>query len=260
MKAALILVLACAAGPAFSQNDQNSKTPPPINPDRPDLTNGTGITPVGKIVLEIGYRQTGSGGMTLHEWGDGPTWRYGVGDRFELRFVSPAYAVGSIAGKGWEDSGLGFKYLLRDGGDGGGFKKPGYAIQGGTTLPTGSDAFRSKQLLPFLIGIVDFDLGANGDLGANLGASRQLDGNGKSFTLYSASLSYGRSLTAALTGYFEGYALVPTGIGNGSASHYVDSGLEYLLTNDCMLDASVGAQVDRHRQASYFDVGVSFRF
>ncbi|HVT14291.1 MAG TPA: transporter [Fimbriimonadaceae bacterium] len=260
MKAALAVVLAGLAGMALAQSGQNSKSLPPINPDRPDLTNGVGITPIGKIVLETGYRQTGSGGVTLHEWGDGPTWRYGVSDKFEIRLVSPAYAADSFGDKGWEDAGVGFKYLLHDGGDGGGFKKPSYAIQGGTTLPSGSNAFRSKQLLPFLIGIVDFDLGAKGDLGANIGAGRQLDGNGRSFTLYSTSLSYGRSLAAALTGYFEGYMLVPTGAGNGAAGHYVDSGLEYLLTNDCMLDASVGTQVDRHRQAAYFDVGVSFRF
>lgn len=256
------IVLIGLAGAAFGQDGKTpaEKGPAPINPDRPDLTNGPGITPIGKIVLEMGYRQTRTPGSTLHEWGDGPTWRYGVNDRFEFRFVSPAYATDSFGDKGWEDTNFGFKWLLRDGGDGGGFRKPSYAIQAGTTLPSGSNAFKSKQLLPSVTGIVDFDLGACGDLGANVGVGRQLNGGGTSFTMYSASLSYNHSLTNAVTGYFESYMLIPTGAGNGSASRFLDTGLTYLLNNNCMLDASVGTEIDKGRQASYVDVGMSVRF
>ncbi|MFI5385290.1 MAG: transporter [Fimbriimonadales bacterium] len=263
MKLFFVFFLSVLFLPGLTQekkDDKKEDKTPPINPDRPDLTNGPGITPIGKFVLEMGYRQTRSGGATLHEWGDGPTWRYGVNDRLELRFVSPAYAVDSFGNKGFEDTNIGFKWLLKDGGDGGGFKKPSYALQAGTSMPSGSNAFRSKQPLPIAIGIVDFDLGTCGDLGANVSAGSQLNGNGSRFTMYTASLSYNHSVGGPVTAYFESYMLIPTGAGNGSAGHFVDSGLQYLLNNDCMLDASVGTQIDRHQQSSYFDLGVSFRF
>lgn len=252
---ALCLVALCAVG--LGQEKKDDKLAP-VNPDRPDQTNGAGITPIGKFVLEMGYRQTRTQGISLHEWGDQPTLRYGINDRFEARVVGPVRAI-STAGNGWEDSGFGFKWLLKDGGDGGGFKKPSYALQGGTNVPTGSSQFGSRKILPALTGIVDFDLGANGDLGVNVGGSTSTNGLGKEFLVWSATVSYNHSLAGPLAGFLEGYMLVPTAH-NGGTLHFADTGLQYLLSNDCMLDAFVGSRVDQHQQNSFFGAGVSFRF
>src|SRR5579862_1770231 len=118
---ALIATTFAQTTPDAAKKDDKT---PPINPDRPDLTNGANITPVGKTVLEIGYRQTRTSGATLHEWGDQPTFRIGVNERFELRLTGPAYAVASGGQTGWEDSQVAFKWLLKDGGDNGGFRHP----------------------------------------------------------------------------------------------------------------------------------------
>lgn len=255
MKYALAAIGLALSSLCFGQDAAGN---PPINPDRPDVTNGTGVTPVGRIVLELGYRQTHAGDGSLQEWGDGPTWRYGLNSRLELRLVSPTYAVDSSGGPGWEDANVGFKWLLRDGGSG--FSHPGYAVQGGLSLPAGSRFYRSRVLLPGVTGIADFDLGASGDLGVNVGAGSQIGGNGRPFTLLSASLSYNHSLGGPWAAYAETYMLAPAGTGNGAAGHFADAGFQFLLSNDCMLDASGGSEFDRHRQSAYFDLGVSVRF
>ena len=263
MRAFLTACILLAFTAAFGQGGQPGQTAPaeqPINPDRPNLTNGAGITPVGRIVLELGYRQTHGYGATLQEWGDGPTWRYGVNQRLEVRLVSPAYAVDDLGDKGWEDTHIGFKYLVKDGGDGGGFRKPSYAVVMSTSVPTGSGGFRSKVMLPLFIGIAVFDFGSGGGLGANVAGQSQLGANGLPFLLYSLSLSYNHSLGGPWAAYFESYTLVPSGSGNGSAGRFVDGGVQYLLTNDCMLDASAGTRLDPHEQNAYVDAGVSFRF
>lgn len=232
---------------------QDKEKIPPISPDRPDFTDGAGITPLGKWLLELGYRQTHSGGATLQEFGDQPVLRYGYRDNVEFRLTAPAYATGAGT-SGFEDSAIGIKWLIKDGGDAKGFKSPSYAIEAGTTFPSGSNAFRSRKLQPSAIGIVDWDFGQCGDLGANVGVAVQED-----FTVWSASLSYDRSFNERLAGFVESYALFP-GSPGGPSDHFADTGVQFLVNNDCMLDAFVGSQLDRHRQSAFFGAGVSFRF
>jgi hypothetical protein len=245
--AACLALLACLA-PA-----QDKEKLPPINPDRPDFTDGPGITPLGKWLLEMGYRQTHSTGATLQEFGDQPTVRLGLRENFELRFTLPAYALAG-PDKGFEDAAVGFKLLLRDGGDGKGWKSPSFAIEAGASVPSGSRAFRSSRFEPSAVGIVDWDFGAGGELGGNIGVTAQED-----FAFWSASLSYDRSLTKRATAFLESYALFP-GSAGGPDDHFADTGVQYLLNDNCMLDAFAGCQLDRHRQTAFFGAGVSLKF
>jgi hypothetical protein len=248
MKALLFACIALATCSALAQEKEKL---PPINPDRPDFTDGPGIVPFAKWLLETGYRQTHGAGSTLRQFGDEPMLRYGFRSNLELRLGLPDYAI-SGAHKGFEDSSFGVKWLVRDGGDGKGWKSPSFVVEAGATVPTGSRAFRANRFQPSAIGIVDWDFGAAGELGVNVGATAAED-----TTTWSASLSFDREVTNRISGFVESYAFFAEG---APADHFADTGALYLLNNDCMLDAFVGCQLDRHRQTAFFGAGISFRF
>jgi len=254
----LALLGVAVAGAAWGHAEDNT---PPINPDRPSFSTGAGITPKGRLLLEVGYRQTRAQGFTLHEYGDGQTFRLGINDRFELRFGATAYAVQRSPGanaEGWEDGTLGCKYVLHNGKENSGLRSPTYAVMFTSTLPTGGPAFREKLLQPRLTGIAAFGINEASELDANLAYTDASD-SGNRFSTFSVAAVYNHSLSDKSSGFIELYSLLPGGR-RGPNDDFADAGVAYRLTNEMQLDAFGGTQLDKHGQSAFFGFGASFRF
>jgi len=240
---------------AFANPAEDGKLPP-INPDRPDFTDGAGIVPPGKVLFEFGYRQTASGRMTLREYGDQPMARFALRPDLELRLTGPTYAVADE--KGAEDTTVGAKWVFHQGKDSSGFRSPSLGLEASVEIVTGARDFRAERAIPQLTGIVDFSIADGWDLAGNLGFVWNKDSEGD-FWRTSASLSLGHDLSEKLGSFFEAYMLMENRHGVPT-DHFADTGLTYRLNNDCQLDISVGAQLDRRRQTGIFGFGASFRF
>ncbi len=229
----------------------------PINPDRPDVSDGAGITPKGKPIAELGYRQTQSSGVVIRQFGDSPLFRIGLTDNVELRLVPGGYTDFRIFGQsftGWESSNVGFKWRFREAKKG----QPAFALEGGTSLPTGSRFFREPALQPGLTAIVDMPIDAQNDLSVNLGYALLRD-NGQQFGQTVVSASLGHQMAKSLGSFAELYTtLAPNS--HGGDRLFADLGLTYLLTDNVQLDAFTGSTIDRKEHLFFFGAGVSFRF
>jgi len=250
----LAIALAQSAAPADDKV-------PPINPDRPDFTNGAGITPQGKVVVELGYRQTATKTFTLRQYGDQPVVRFALNPNLELRVGPGDYGTVRWFGgtdQGWEDSSLGAKWCFHNGKDKSGFGDPSLALEADVEIPSGGRFFRADRAIPSLTGIVDFSIADGWDLAGNLVFAWNKDDAGD-FWQTSASLSLGHDLAERVGSFLETY-MTMTARHGVPTDHFADAGLTYRLNNDCQLDASVGTQLDRHRQTGVFGFGVSVRF
>lgn len=251
---ALVLVVMGARG-ALGQ--QAPKDLDPINPDRPDFTNGTAIVPMGKVLLETGYLNTNSRDTRLREFGDHLLLRVPISDRFEWRFDMGGYAIQDVAGvraSGLEDFTPGFKWRFRDARG----SQPALALFAGVTLPTGASDIGNPAPQPSLALYADRQLTASTSLGVNVVATYTNDDAGR-FTQYVASASYGMQLSPRTNGFLELYSVMPESNGGPNVEVF-DAGLGYLLNNDTMVDLHRGVGLNRRRPNSFWGVGVSFRF
>ncbi len=234
---------------------------PPINPDRPDQSDGAGITPKGFPIVEMGYRQTQSAGTVIRQFGDGPLIRYGLCEKFELRFSPGAYSEFRFFNqtfKGMEDASIGFKYKLHEGKEKSGLSNPSFALEGGTSLPTGSHFFREKALQPGLTGIADFSINDNDDLAVNLSYSLLRD-NGQQFGQSGLSASFGHQLGPKTGSFLEIFSsMAPSA--HGGTHTFSDLGVTYLVNNGIQVDAYAGRNIDSKETQFFFGAGVSFRF
>ncbi len=256
------MVLGLAAAPAIfallSAHAQGPKHLDPIEPDRPDYSNGIAIVPFGHPQLEVGYRQILSPNSTVRDYGDGATLRIGVNDRFEWRFGIPSFISsndGSGRNSGFGDGSLGAKWKLSEGK---GRSMPGFGLLFTASVPSGSSAFREKRVQPEARLLVDWQCGASSDLTANLVLGLPSD-NGDEFTEWAASASYEQDLGKGNSAFMEGYSLLP-GSYRGPNESFIDAGVAHLLSNDVQVDASFGRGLNGRGRDSFFGAGVAIRF
>ena len=98
----LLLCSPAAAGDAEAKKD--------LNTDRPDFTEASITVPAGRLQLESGltYLDDSDGSRLLS--GPEALFRYGVGNRTELRFIAPNYGrQWSPRASGWSDGAVGLK-------------------------------------------------------------------------------------------------------------------------------------------------------
>jgi hypothetical protein len=90
-------MLALCAAPVLAQTSASSSDQHPIEPDRPDVTNGAHLVDPGLLQLEMGgvFTRTSS---TAHDVGTPITARVGVTDWFEFRLSGDGYRSSTEAG------------------------------------------------------------------------------------------------------------------------------------------------------------------
>jgi hypothetical protein len=253
IRAALLAAALASVGSAAVAQEQEA-----IEPDRPDVTNGTHIVDTGLLQIEIGGLLTNPQ-PGIHSWGSPLTARLGVAEWIELRFGTDGLIAQSdqnVTVVGFGNVQLGAK--LRLWADPGGL--PVLSILPQVNLPTADDSRGlGSGVADYTIALLTgTDIGRHGHVDANYGIGAIGDGDtGGHFTqqLVSVSASY------ALTDNWNPYAEVfwfSRQDASGGALVAVDAGAIYQLGNRYAIDggAQFGVTADAPRFAVFGGVSV----
>jgi len=258
---AAIALLALAAPLAA---EEASGGPEPINPDRPDFTNGPSLVIPHHLQLETGYTYTRTGSEKAQSLGE-ILLRYALDDRWEARVGLNSYdwidsgVPGEKRISGVEDPFVEVKIRLNDADAKNrphGVPALGLLVQ--TTVPVGSRALTSDVWQPTTTLALHWDLPADGSLEGNVGYSRAADGDRRFDQLF-ASASAGFQINEKLGGFLESY-LFSKESADGSSTHYADVGLSYLISKDLAVDVRVGKGLDEPHPNWFTGLGASIRW
>jgi hypothetical protein len=259
MRLYLALITAFIAAGAAAQ-EAPQKPLPPISPDRPDQTDSPDTVVPGHIQVETGYQFTHTGTARLHELGQ-VLFRIPASSRFEWRLGLNSFAWMEDSGvrqSGFEDVTPAFKYRFFDGSEKFNLAKPALAVEAGATVPSGSSAFRENSVQPFASLLASWNLDEQDQLGVAFGIASPSN-NGEHFTELSASASFNHQLSARVAGFLETYGFFPT-TSQQPAQSYVDTGIQYLVNNNTMLDARIGFGMNSVRPDMFVGAGISYRW
>jgi hypothetical protein len=241
----------------------NAQTLPParepIVTDRPDFTEATDVVGSHRFQLEAGNTFARTGDETSNSLGE-VLLRIGLGSRAELRVSPNSYVRTSAAHTaaaehtaGIEDASLGAKLNIIAAPRG---IAPAVALLVGTSLPTGSRAFRHAAPEREAKLALGWSVAERWDLSGNLNYSASTE-DGEHVVEQAASLSLGHELTSRLGSYVEAYGFRPRG---GDGTQYVNAGVTLQLSNDFQLDARVGSGVGRNASDYFGGLGLARRW
>jgi hypothetical protein len=228
----------------------------PIEPDRPDFTEGTGIVPAGHYQVE--------GGATFARVEDNETKTLGellvripLAEWLEARVNIGSYdwsRGGGPAAQGYEDPEIGVKVHVADSAG----ARPDVALLFLTTVPLGGRDFTADAWQPTVKLAAGWDLTPRFSLSSNLNYSYLAEGDGR-FSQAAASLSAGFSLTGQLGAFLEAYGFSRETSG-GPSTAYVNSGLSYAVSDDLSLDIRAGAGLNDAAPDYFVGAGASVRW
>lgn len=264
MTRALAVLLSCVLTAAPLAAQEFSGLEEPINPDRPDFTNGPSLVAPGHLQLETGYTYARTGSERSSSLGE-ILLRYALDDRWEARLGLNSYdwidsgVPGERRISGFEDPFVEVKVRLNDAEAK--HRAPGVPALGllvQTTVPAGSRALTSDVWQPTAALALHWDLPADWSLESNLGYSRAADGD-RRFDQIFASASAGFQLNEKVGGFLEGYVFSKESV-DGSATHFADVGLSYLISKDLALDVRLGKGFDAPHPDWFTGFGAAIRW
>jgi len=235
----LAIGLALAATARAQEGPEERPEQIEIEPDRPDVTNGTRIVPIGVVQIEFG-------GLYLRNSPDqrsanSPfTFRVGLTDWLEARVGADGLLTsetGDLRTTGFGNVQLGAK--LRLWADPGG--APVLSILPGVTLPT-ADANRglgSGDVDVVIAALTGTDIGHRGHIDVNYGIGSIGAGQGRGhFAQHLVSASLSAAVTGRWNPYVEVFWFSKTEV-DGSPETSMDTGLIYELRSHFALDSGV---------------------
>jgi hypothetical protein len=228
----------------------------PIEPDRPDFTEGTGIVPAGHYQVE--------GGATFSRVEDNETKTLGellvripLADWLEARLNVGSYdwsRGGGPKAQGYEDPEVGVKVHVADSSGG----RPDVALLFLTTVPVGGRDFTADAWQPTVKLAAGWDLTPRFSLSSNLNCSYLAEGDER-FSQTAASLSAGFSLTDQLGAFLEAFGFSQETSG-GPSTAYVNGGFAYAVSDDLSLDVRAGAGLNAASPDYFLGAGASVRW
>lgn len=236
--------------------------------DRPTVSDGACVVPMGRVVMEIGFQHAtlrGQGGGTTDNYPQ-PVLRAGLPGRSEFVLLAPNYTrqVQTVPDSPAETAAglsavtLGIKHSV-------GYTRSWLgAVEALFTLPSGGSAFGSRGLGVAFNGIAAYSLTEQTGLSLQLGVSSQTDpvsAGGKRFTCFISNIVATWQPTARLQFYGEIFGQSSTGPGKG-AGYNADGGVQYLLTPFWEVDLEGGVRLtgDLGGYTHYIGAGMGFRF
>lgn len=178
----------------------------PIQPDRPDVTNGTSIVDVGLLQIEAGVQHTRMG-ASQQNLGTPLSVRIGLFEWLEARvstdgFLHQSDAISSVSGVGNVQVGAKLRLFADPGG------VPVLSILPTVNLPvaSASKGFGSGDSDVTLVLLTGTDLGQTSHVDVNYGIGAIGAGQGQPhFTQHLVSVSFSHSVTEQLSPYIEAY-------------------------------------------------------
>jgi hypothetical protein len=227
-------IAAQAPASSTAQADNN-----PLEPDRPDVTNGTHIVDVGLLQIELGgvFNRTGDG---RHNTGTPVTARVGLTNWLEARVSTDGYL--SVTDPAGNQSGLGNVQIgakLRLWADPGGV--PVLSILPTLNLPAASESkgLGSGQADVTIALLTGTDFLTRGHIDANYGVGRIGAGTGlPRFTQHLVSFSASAEIPGPVTPYLETFWFSRQDPDGGPVAA-IDGGAIYVINPRLALDGGV---------------------
>jgi hypothetical protein len=249
--ACLMLVLSAVAVSA-----QTASSVPPIDTDRPDVTDGTATVPLRHLQFETGFTHTSARDRATTITAPELLVRYGLFDAVELR-VSETYQSTAAAGSGASLRGLGdvtigTKFHLTSQHR----MQPALSGEAFTSVPIGADAVSARRALPGAALLLGWNSDGPWSAGIEFEAVRGAEVPAQGV----ASLSVQLQATNRLQPYVEYYTLQPFGNGeDAGGEHYANAGVLLLLRSDVQLDGRIGVGLNHTADRSFIGFGFSVR-
>ena len=267
---ALVVVGALLGGAAFAQGASPS-TPSapvaakaqklePIVTDRPDFTESAETVANGMTQIEGGYTYTQNNNHDNSQSLGEILIRFAAGDKAEVRVGLNSYdTIRGQSGRGYgrEGTDIGFKVRIRPGTENAGFRKAAVSAIGYLTLPTGTGVNRSREVLPTVKLVLGYSFSSRLDLGVNTNYSYVGSDNGH-YSELASSASLGYAITQRLGSFLEYYGFFP--VTRETATHYLDTGLTYLINSNTQIDVRVGTGLGGPSDKSFIGTGAAVQF
>jgi hypothetical protein len=231
---------------------------PPLVSDRPDFTESTPTIEPGHVQVEAGSTYSEEGPQASTSVGELFT-RVGLVSRVELRLVGNSVVYNRFTGTpgrwGREDATLGAKFRLLDAPERPSLI-PALSVIAGASLPTGTPELRSPHAQPEVKLLASWTINDRVSFASNANYARPSDGSG-TVDEYSASASFGFTLTERVGAYTEAFGFFPR---DGTSRKFVNVGSTLLLSPDLQLDARVGAGPSTKAGDFFVGIGVVRRW
>ena len=259
MRSRILLALGMLFAAAAVAQEGWSGLDEPLTTDRPDFTESTSTIPRGHFQIEGGTTVTRVEDVDSTSFGELLV-RIGTGERWETR-LSAGYARVETPFdefSGLEDPSVGIKVRFTDDAGELGPGQPAASLIVLTSIPAGDEELTDDEWVPEGKLALAWELTPRFSLSSNLNYAYLVDGDERLHQL-GATLSGGLSLTDRLGAYLEWYGFSEE-TEDGPSTHYVNSGVTWLINNDLQVDARVGTGLNDADPDWCVGVGAGVRF
>jgi hypothetical protein len=230
-----------------------------IATDRPDFVESSDVVGKGRFQVEtsISRERDGSGSQRIHTTATPTLLRAGISETLELRVESDGriHTSGFDNARGWADTSVGIKWHALDAVD----NAPSVGVLLHADLATGSRPFRGEGVRPSLRVVGEWDLPADMSLGVMPGLSYETDEDGRRFTNGILGIVVGKEFNARWRGFVELSAPQIARARNGGSQVSFDTGVAYLVNDNCQLDFAVARGLNKRTPDFSWTVGLSFK-
>ena len=227
--------------------------------DRPDFTESTSTVPRGHFQVEGGTTVARVEDVDSTSFGELLV-RIGTGDRWETRIGAGFARVETPFDEvsGLEDPSLGIKVRFTEDPGDLGPGQPAAALIVATSIPAGDEDLTDDEWVPEAKLALAWELTPRFSLSSNVNYAYLVDGDERLHQL-GATLSGGLSLTDRLGAYLEWYGFNEE-TDDGPSTHYVNTGVTWLIHSDLQVDARVGTGLNDADPDWFVGVGAGIRF
>lgn len=223
----------------------------------PDFPESVVTLPAGAVQIEMGSTYGSTGEIRRFSTGEAVI-RAGLGSRIELQ-VAPASLLWEMSTSnrrvGFQDSGVGLKFALRQFGNGANEWDPALALIVSASLPTGHAYFRSRHALPRAKFIAGWNLTPAVNFTAEAGWARG-DSVGVLFDEWNSTASVQASISPRASLYAE-YINAGTRRADVGRAALLTGGFTYLLATTVQVDFRAGVRPDNARDETFYHFGIA---
>jgi len=226
---------------------------PMIVTDRPAVTDASTVVPVGALLFENGFTETGSHGQRSFDFPESLV-RFGLTSKTELRLTGPDYfnnfSTGTAYGSGWGDLTLGVKQQL--------VARPALdaSLIVALSFPTGANAISSHGYDPQLLLPWSHALSSNWTVAGMFALFWPTQGSTRNLT-GQPSLLLDRQVTNRWDTFTEYAGDFPQ---RGGPQHLLHIGSAFKLAPNHQLDFHFGFGLSSAAVDHFIGVGYSFQF
>lgn len=230
----------------------------PIVTDRGGYSDGTTIIPVGHPQIEIGMSRLFESGFTASTYGE-VTFRFATQSNLEFRITNCTFEQdsGTDSFCGWQDPGIGFKWLIQPGRFAPHHSRPEFSLEFSTSVPSGSPQFHAMGFQPIFKFIWEDEVANDITLGGNV-VLQELD-SPVSFPQFTESLYADKTFNNRFSSFAEVYRTDPLAYALPGEAFF-DFGFDYLLNKKVQIDIEYGTSITGSQSIRTIGFGIAYRY